>query len=154
VAALFHDIGKLGVPDAILLKPGRLDPAERAVVEEHPDRGAEIVGRLASLREAVPAIRYHHERWDGRGYPTGLAGEELPLEAAIVGLADAWDAMVTDRPYRKALSLEEAFAQLHEHRGTQFHPDVVDAFFVVATAAPAEILPPARGRAEAQPAPS
>lgn len=144
IAALFHDIGKLGVPDAVLLKPGRLDPDERRIIEEHPDRGAEIVARLASLRDAVPLVRHHHERWDGRGYPVGLAAESIPLEAAIVGLADAWDAMTTHRPYRNGLSLQDAFAQLHEHRGTQFHPAVVDAFVAVARSEPAEIAPPDR----------
>jgi HD-GYP domain-containing protein (c-di-GMP phosphodiesterase class II) len=91
-------------------------------------RAGETVGRL---REAVPLIRHHHERWDGRGYPDGLAGEDIPLEAGIVGLADAWDAMTTDRPYQAALRWDDAAEELRRGRGTQFSPDVVDAFFRV-----------------------
>ena len=98
-AGLFHDIGKIGVPDAILTKPGRLTELEFEIVKRHPEDGARIVGRLRRLHATVPAILHHHERWDGDGYPHGLRGEEIPLEAAIVGLADAVDAMTTDRPY-------------------------------------------------------
>jgi putative nucleotidyltransferase with HDIG domain len=126
--SLFHDIGKLGVPDAILLKPGRLTAAEYEVMKRHSEDGAEIVGKLHRLREAVPVVRHHHERWDGKGYPDCLAGEEIPLEAAIVGLADAWDAMTTERPYARALTLTEALAQISQGRGTQFAPHVADAF--------------------------
>ncbi|MDQ2984448.1 MAG: HD-GYP domain-containing protein [Actinomycetota bacterium] len=128
VAGLFHDIGKLGVPDAILTKPTKLSESEYALIKRHPTDGAEIVGRIARLRGAVSLIRHHHERWDGRGYPDGLRGEEAPLSAAIVGLADAWDAMTTDRPYHRALAPEEALRELQENRGTQFAPMVVDAF--------------------------
>jgi putative nucleotidyltransferase with HDIG domain len=131
-SALFHDIGKIAVPDAVLTKPGRLDPAEYELIKQHAAKGAEIVGKLPQLATSVPAIRHHHERWDGRGYPDELAGREIPLDAAILGLADAWDAMTTDRPYADALSLTEAFAQVRQGRGTQFHPEVVDAFFAVA----------------------
>jgi putative nucleotidyltransferase with HDIG domain len=127
--ALFHDIGKLRVPDAILTKPASLSAAEFAVIKRHPGDGARIVERLEVLRAAVPLIRHHHERWDGRGYPDGLAAEEIPLEASIVGLADAWDAMTTDRPYHRALSLDEAVEEIRAGRGSQFAPRVVDAFF-------------------------
>ena len=128
---LFHDIGKIAVPDSILSKPGALNDEEYARVQRHPADGAEIVGHFSRLHEAVPLIRHHHERWDGNGYPDKLAGTDIPIEACVVGLADAWDAMTTDRPYRPALSVEEAAAEVRRCRGTQFAPDVVDAFFTV-----------------------
>jgi putative nucleotidyltransferase with HDIG domain len=127
-AGLFHDIGKIGVPDAILTKPGRLTELEFEIVKRHPEDGARIVGRLHSLHAAVPAVLHHHERWDGQGYPHGLRGEEIPLEAAIVGLADALDAMTTDRPYSSARTLEDAKDEIVRCRGTQFAPAVVDGF--------------------------
>jgi putative nucleotidyltransferase with HDIG domain len=127
--ALFHDIGKIAVADGILVKPERLDYREYSEMKRHAAEGARIVGKFGRLREAVPIIRHHHERWDGGGYPDGLAGEQIPLEAAVVGLADAWDAMTTDRPYHRALSVEEGFAEIRGGRGTQFSPRVVDAFF-------------------------
>jgi putative nucleotidyltransferase with HDIG domain len=127
--SLFHDIGKIAVPDAILSKPGGLTPGEYEVIKRHPADGADIVSKLGSLREAVPLIRHHHERWDGHGYPDRLCGEAIPLEACIVGLADAWDAMTSDRPYRAALSIEDATAEVRAARGSQFAPAIVDAFF-------------------------
>ena len=141
-AALFHDIGKIGMPDAILTKPGRLDPAEAAIMREHVTRGAEIVSRISPLKDSVPAIRHHHERWDGLGYPDRLGGTAIPIEAAIIAIADAWDAMTTDRPYSAALDMSEAILQIHAGRGKQFNPAVVDAFVVVSHRRPAEILPP------------
>jgi len=126
---LFHDIGKIAVPDSVLTKPGALDDEEFAIVKRHPADGAEIVSHFSRLREAVPLIRHHHERWDGNGYPDRLVGDEIPLEACVVGLADAWDAMTTDRPYRAALSVEQAAAEVRRCRGSQFSPIVVDAFF-------------------------
>jgi putative nucleotidyltransferase with HDIG domain len=141
-AALFHDIGKIGMPDSILTKPGRLDPDEAATMREHVTRGAEIISRISSLKDSVPAIRHHHERWDGLGYPDGLSGTEIPIEAAIIAIADAWDAMTTDRPYSAALDMGEAILQIHVGRGMQFNPAVVDAFVAVSQRRPAEILPP------------
>jgi putative nucleotidyltransferase with HDIG domain len=141
-AALFHDIGKIGIPDSILTKPERLDRAEQRIMREHAARGAEIVARITSLKDSVPAIRHHHERWDGLGYPDGLSGKEIPIEAAIIAIADAWDAMTTDRPYAAALDLEEAMLQLHAGKGKQFNPAVVDAFASVSRRRPAEIMPP------------
>jgi putative nucleotidyltransferase with HDIG domain len=129
LAALFHDIGKLAVPDAILLKPAPLTADEYAVIKRHAADGADIVAKLGRLRETVPLIRHHHERWDGAGYPDGLAADEIPLEACVVGLADAWDAMTTDRPYHRALTTDEAAHELRQGRGSQFAPAVVDAFF-------------------------
>ena len=136
---MFHDIGKLAVPDSILTKPAKLTEEEYERIKEHSGEGARIVAKLGRLRGAVPIIRHHHERWDGRGYPDGLAGAEIPLAAAVVGLADAWDAMTTERPYHRALELDEAFAEVREGRGTQFSPEVVDAFFSVVRKRPGEL---------------
>ena len=144
---LFHDIGKIAVPDSILTKPGVLDREEYAAIKRHPADGAAIVSHFSRLRDAVPIIRYHHERWDGEGYPDRLAGDAIPQEACIVGLADAWDAMTTDRPYRLALSVDEAAAEVRRCRGTQFSPTVVDAFFAAFRRQPALFepdTPPAR----------
>jgi putative nucleotidyltransferase with HDIG domain len=135
-AGLFHDIGKIGVPDAILMKPDRLTKLEYEIVKRHPEDGARIVGRLRRLERAVPAILHHHERWDGNGYPHRLSGEGIPLEAAIVGLADAVDAMTTDRPYSYARTLGEATEEVVRNRGTQFAPAVVDAFVALVGRAP------------------
>lgn len=137
--ALFHDIGKLAVPDAVLTKPARLTPEEYELVKAHSSDGAHIVGKFSRLRESVPIIEHHHERWDGAGYPAGLANDEIPLEAAIVGLADAWDAMTTIRPYHRALTLDEACAEIRNGKGTQFSPKVVDAFFVTLKRRPDEL---------------
>ena len=144
---LFHDIGKIAVPDSILTKPGVLDREEYAAIKRHPVDGAAIVSHFSRLRDAVPIIRHHHERWDGEGYPERLAGDAIPQEACIVGLADAWDAMTTDRPYRLALSVDEAAAEVRRCRGTQFSPIVVDAFFAAFRRQPALFepdTPPAR----------
>jgi putative nucleotidyltransferase with HDIG domain len=141
-AALFHDIGKIGMPDSILTKHDLLTREEQALMREHVTRGAEIVAKFTPFRGAVPAIRHHHERWDGLGYPDRLAGEDVPLEAAIIGLAEAWDAMTTDRPYAHALSLSDAMAGIRSGSGKQWNPSVVDAFWNVAKARPADVLPP------------
>ena len=148
-AALFHDVGKIGIPDSILTKAGPLEPVEAAIMREHVTRGAEIVAKVSSFEDAVPAIRHHHERWDGLGYPDGLSGQEIPLEAAIIGLADAWDAMTTDRPYARALPLSDALMQIRTGRGKQFNPSVVDAFTEVARRRPAEVIPPGASKQSA-----
>jgi putative nucleotidyltransferase with HDIG domain len=135
--SLFHDIGKIAVPDAILSKPSSLTSREFEVIQRHPADGADIVSKLGSLRDAVPLIRHHHERWDGCGYPDGLSADAIPAEACIIGLADAWDAMTSDRPYRLALSIEAAAAEVHAGRGKQFAPSVVDAFFAALRRQPA-----------------
>ena len=135
-AGLFHDIGKIGVPDAILTKPARLTELEYEIVKRHPEDGARIVGRLHRLQEAVPAVLHHHERWDGKGYPDGLSGDRIPLEAAIVGLADAVDAMTTDRPYSAARTLGDATEEVVRCHGTQFAPAVVDAFVALVERSP------------------
>jgi putative nucleotidyltransferase with HDIG domain len=135
-AGLFHDIGKIGVPDAILTKPERLTDDEYEVVKRHPEDGARIVGRLRSLQAIVPAILHHHERWDGAGYPHALRAEAIPIEAGIVGLADAFDAMTTDRPYSDSRPMCDAVEEIVRNRGTQFAPAVVDAFLRVAERKP------------------
>jgi HD-GYP domain-containing protein (c-di-GMP phosphodiesterase class II) len=135
-AGLFHDIGKIGVPDAILTKPGRLTELEFEIVKRHPEDGARIVGRLHRLHAAVPAVLHHHERWDGNGYPHRVRGDAIPLEAAIVGLADALDAMTTDRPYSSARPLDEATEEIVLNRGTQFAPAVVDAYVALVQRSP------------------
>jgi putative nucleotidyltransferase with HDIG domain len=135
-AGLFHDIGKIGVPDAILTKSDRLTELEFEIVKRHPEDGARIIGRLHRLHVAVPAILHHHERWDGVGYPHGLSADEIPLEAAVVGLADAVDAMTTDRPYCAARSLDDATEEVLRNRGTQFAPAVVDAFVALVARTP------------------
>src|SRR5262249_2418306 len=126
-AALFHDIGKLAIPDAILLKPASLDPDEWGLMKRHSDEGARIIDRLGFLADAVPAIRHHHERFDGTGYPDHLPGDEIPLGARIIHVADALDSMLTTRTYRPALTSEEALAQLRDLTGTQFCPRCVGA---------------------------
>jgi diguanylate cyclase (GGDEF)-like protein/putative nucleotidyltransferase with HDIG domain len=126
-AALFHDIGKLAVPDAILMKPAELDTAEWRLMRRHADEGARIIDRLGFLADAVPAIRHHHERYDGAGYPDGLGGEEIPLGARIIHVADALDSMLTSRVYRPALCDDEALAELRAGAGSQFCPRCVAA---------------------------
>jgi len=138
---LFHDIGKIAVPDSILTKPATLDRDEYEKIKRHPADGAEIVSHFSRLHDAVPIIRHHHERWDGEGYPDRLACDAIPQEACIVGLADAWDAMTTDRPYRLALSVDEAAAEVRRCRGAQFSPTVVDAFFAAFRRQPALFEP-------------
>ena len=126
-AALFHDIGKLAVPDAILLKPASLTDEEWELMQRHADEGARIIDRLGFLNDAVPAIRHHHERFDGAGYPDGLKGEEIPLEARIIHVADALDSMLTTRVYRAARPPADALDELRRAAGTQFCPRCVEA---------------------------
>ncbi len=128
LGALFHDIGKIGVPTSILLKPGPLSPDERRIIEGHPELGERILEPIDRLAEVRTIVRSCHERWDGGGYPDGKAGEEIPIEARIVLVCDAFHAMTTDRPYRKRLGVEEACRRLREGAGTQFDPAVVDVF--------------------------
>jgi len=114
LACLLHDIGKVAVPDSILLKPGRLNPQEMEIMRQHPITGEQICAPLKSLRPILPLIRHHHERMNGTGYPDGLYGEEIPLKARILQVADVFDALNNDRPYREALSCEEALEILHQ----------------------------------------
>jgi putative nucleotidyltransferase with HDIG domain len=125
---LLHDIGKVAVPDAILFKPERLTDVERAVMERHTIVGWEILRDVDFLAEAKLVVRHHHERWDGAGYPDGLAGEQIPLEARIIFVCDAFHAMTSDRPYRAAMPQDEAIRRLLEAAGTQFDPEIVRVF--------------------------
>jgi diguanylate cyclase (GGDEF)-like protein len=126
LGALLHDIGKIGIPSDVLSKPGRLTAAERKIVETHPELGERIIAPIDRLQVVRPIVRHCHERWDGRGYPDGLAGEEIPLESRIIFVCDAYHAMTTDRPYRRALSHREAVRRLGEGAGSQFDPYVVE----------------------------
>lgn len=138
-AYLLHDIGKLGVPDTIILKPGRLTRNELRVMRSHTRRGAEMVRRLRFLSPRVhEVVAHHHERWDGRGYPHGLAGLAIPLAARIIAVADAFDAMTHKRPYRDALPVRWAVAELKRCAGTQFDPAVVKAFLALPAASASE----------------
>jgi HD-GYP domain-containing protein (c-di-GMP phosphodiesterase class II) len=126
----FHDIGEIKL-DAILKKPGPLTPRELDVMKTHTSMGAKILEPVPHLRPALPIVRSHHERWDGQGYPDGLAGKDIPQLARIVAVADAFDAMVFDTPYRRGQSVEVAFAELENQRGRQFDPDVVTALLQI-----------------------
>jgi len=128
VGGPLHDIGKLAVSDHVLRKEGSLEEHELAEIRKHPKAGARLILRVAALREAIPYVLYHHERWDGAGYPTGKAGEEIPLEARVLAVADAFDAMTSDRPYRRALGRAEALAEVERCAGTQFDPQIARVF--------------------------
>lgn len=128
IAALLHDVGKIGIDDHILNKTGKLTAEEYDIIKTHPEIGYNILKDIKDLERINNIVRFHHERFDGKGYPLGKKANELGLDVFIVQLADSIDAMATDRPYRKALSQEEIIEQLEENKGTQFHPDVVDAY--------------------------
>ncbi len=128
IVGLLHDIGKIGVPSSILNKAGRLTEEEYVIVKHHPDDGAQILSKMHLFREFIPAIRHHHEWYNGQGYPDSLRGTEIPLAARILAVADAFDAMTADRPYRKGMPDEEAMRRLQEAAGQQFDPDIVEAF--------------------------
>ena len=130
-AALLHDVGKMGVPDAVLSKPGPLGEAEWKSMKEHPEIGEQMVASIEGLAHLAPVIRAEHERWDGKGYPDGLSGEEIPVASRIVLACDAFDAMISDRPYRKAMRPEEAVKELEKEAGRQFDPRVVQALLEV-----------------------
>ena len=128
VAALLHDIGKVGIPDSILRKPGRLDNEEYALMKKHPEYGWAVLRMLPGFERAALDILHHHEFFDGKGYPAGLREVEIPIVSRIVSVTDAFDAMVSSRPYRKGLPFEEAMRRLIESSGTQFDPLVVQCF--------------------------
>ena len=127
-AAELHDVGKVAIPDAILEKPGPLDEDELEFIRRHTLIGQRIVGVAPALSGVGELIRSSHERWDGKGYPDRLAGDEIPLGARVISVCDAWDAMTTDRPYRRAMPAEQALAELRRCAGGQFDPIVVAAF--------------------------
>ncbi|HET7353771.1 MAG TPA: diguanylate cyclase [Gaiellaceae bacterium] len=141
LGALLHDIGKIGIPSDVLAKPGRLTADERKLVQTHPVLGERIIAPIDRLQSVRPIVRHCHERWDGRGYPDGVAGEDIPLESRIIFVCDAYHAMTTDRPYRRRLSHREAVRRLDEASGTQFDPDVVEVALRVLEL-PAEELEP------------
>jgi HD-GYP domain-containing protein (c-di-GMP phosphodiesterase class II) len=125
---LLHDVGKVGIPESILCKPGPLTPEEYEVMKTHPLIGVQIVAPIAFLNGSIEIIRCHHERWDGRGYPDGLAGEDIPVGARIFSVCDTFDAMTSDRPYRRALPFDDAVMEIERNGGTQFDPQVVTSF--------------------------
>lgn len=127
LAALLHDVGKIGIPDSILKKPSKLDPEEQVVMREHPVLGAQMLRHIRSLRDVLPGIRHHHEHWDGSGYPDGLAGESIPAHARVILVADAFDALTSDRVYRSGVPVPAALETMGRFRGRQFDPDRLDA---------------------------
>jgi HD-GYP domain-containing protein (c-di-GMP phosphodiesterase class II) len=129
--ALLHDVGKMGIPDGILLKPGPLTEDEWGVMKRHPSYAADLLSQIGFLSPALEIPTSHHEKWDGTGYPKGLRGEGIPIAARIFAVVDVWDALLSNRPYRKAWAEEEARAHIRESSGTHFDPRVVDVFFSV-----------------------
>jgi HD-GYP domain-containing protein (c-di-GMP phosphodiesterase class II) len=127
-AGILHDVGKIGIPDNILSKPGRLTPEEFAFIRQHPRIGANIMEGILFLEDASKLVLHHHERYDGTGYPDGLIGEDIPLGARLLVVVDSFESMTSDRAYRAAMSTEDALNELHKHRGTQFCPIAVEAF--------------------------
>ena len=128
LGAMLHDLGKIGINESILLKPGKLTKEEYELVKQHPQIGAEIVRTVHALKDAIPLILYHHERYNGSGYLKGLKGEEIPVGARIIGIADVYHALRSDRPYRKAYSKEKAIEIIKKGAGNQFDPKIVDTF--------------------------
>lgn len=145
-AASIHDLGKIGVPEGILLKPGHLDNDEWRVVRKHPAVGTDIVARVSFHPTARDIIRHHHEWFDGSGYPNGIGGDRIPLGARILAVADAFEAMTSDRPYRPALSYQAAVAELEAGKGTQFDPVIVDTFLTILKEEP--IFKPVKAKAK------
>jgi len=130
LAAILHDVGKIGIRDSILLKEDKLTEEEFKIIQNHTIYGAEIIAHVRQLKDIVPGVKYHHEKFDGSGYPEALKKYEIPLIARIIAVADTFDAMTTDRPYRKGLTKEVALKELQNKAGTQFDPQVVEAFKV------------------------
>ncbi len=128
MAGLLHDVGKIGVPEAVLQKTGRLTPEEFEQIKRHPAIGAKILQDVKQIREIIPGVLHHHERYDGKGYPAGLAGSNIPLMGRIICLADCFDAMTSSRTYRKALPLEIALCEIRRCAGTQFDPKLSELF--------------------------
>jgi HD-GYP domain-containing protein (c-di-GMP phosphodiesterase class II) len=128
LGARLHDVGKVAISTRVLTKPGPLDELEVRVVRTHPLVGARLVGAVGNVRAALPYVLYHHERWEGGGYPTGRAGEDIPVEARVLAVADAYDAMTSTRPYRLAVSAERALEEVDRCAGTQFDPEIARLF--------------------------
>jgi|UniRef100_A0A7V3RHC8 HD-GYP domain-containing protein (c-di-GMP phosphodiesterase class II) len=128
LSAVLHDVGKIGIPDRILSKPGLLNDEEYSYMKRHPEFGAEIVEPIKKLKDIVPNILHHHERYDGTGYPLGLKGKKIPLGARIIAIADSFDAMTSDRPYRPRMEIKVALEEIKRNRRTQFDPELVEVF--------------------------
>lgn len=128
VSSLLHDVGKIGIDDRILKKPAALTDEEFAVMKTHPTRGAKIMDRIPQMKNIIPGMKFHHERWSGGGYPSGLSAQEIPRQARIIAVADTFDAMTTERPYQRAFTQDEAAARINELKGVGFDPEVVEAF--------------------------
>ncbi|HXH27756.1 MAG TPA: HD domain-containing phosphohydrolase, partial [Candidatus Polarisedimenticolia bacterium] len=128
ISSLFHDIGKIGIEDKILRKPAVLTDEEYTIMKQHPEKGAQMLSKIKAMKDIIPGMRFHHERWDGSGYPLRLRGEQIPLAARIVAVADAFDAMTTNRPYQKAMPYDKAIARLFELADKAFDRRVVSAF--------------------------
>ena len=131
IGGLFHDIGKIGIPDSILLKPDKLTDEEYSEIKNHPSIGAHILGSAAAFKEMIPIVKHHHEKFDGRGYPSGLKGEEIPYLARIAAIADTFDAMTSRRSYRNALDLQVVKDEIKKCEGTQFDPQLAEAFLEI-----------------------
>jgi HD-GYP domain-containing protein (c-di-GMP phosphodiesterase class II) len=129
--AVLHDIGKIGIPDAVLFKPGPLEEDEMELMHKHPQFAFEMLSSLPNFAPVLEIPFYHHERWDGNGYPTGLEGEQIPLAARIFAVVDVWDALCSDRPYRQAWPEEQALSYIRDESGKHFDPRVVDAFMAL-----------------------
>jgi HD-GYP domain-containing protein (c-di-GMP phosphodiesterase class II) len=149
IAAILHDVGKLGIKDGILNKPGGLSDEEFEVMRKHPAIGAQIMSPIRMLKDIIPGIRNHHETWDGNGYPDGLEGEQIPMVARIIGIADTFDAMTTTRPYQQAMTLEYVLSKMKAMSGSRFDPMVIDAFMAAVKAG--DISPPSQGSQEPPP---
>jgi HD-GYP domain-containing protein (c-di-GMP phosphodiesterase class II) len=143
IAAILHDVGKLGIRESILNKPGGLSDEEFEVMRQHPSIGAQIMSPIRMLKDIIPGIRNHHETWDGTGYPDHLKGDEIPMVARIIGVADTFDAMTTTRPYQQAMTLDYVLQKMRSMSGSRFDPVVVEAFIAAVEAG--DISPPARG---------
>jgi len=128
VTGHLHDIGKIGIAEGVLMKAGKLSEAEYYLIQQHPVIGAGIFENIPGLSRMSKIIRHHHERFDGRGYPDRLKGDDIPLESAIISVADSFDAMTTFRPYKPTLTVEQAIEEIHRNKGKQFHPDICDVF--------------------------
>jgi HD-GYP domain-containing protein (c-di-GMP phosphodiesterase class II) len=140
MGALLHDIGKIGIPDGILNKPARLTPEEYECVKRHPEFGWAVLRKLPRLEQTSLYVLHHHENFDGTGYPAKLKGFEIPIGSRIVSVIDAFDAMVSSRPYRKGLPLEEAIRRLNQSSGTQFDPSVIKSFVPIAESEMSSVL--------------